>query len=359
MATLPWSFTYSTPSGGSPTTLQNCTSFNFNDGRAGLQEPFKSSTGSITGRVPSSLPTIQVNGIIDIRFSPGGTFFKSVVVADFVINYGTIPAEDTWTIFLEDALAQAGRVTTTASWAAGTDTRNAADAACAGTPVSIDFVIGDVPRSRCSAQSFTNESLLTILQNLVNTEQGEITGNSYGSIFWSSRPTKNAVPIGVFTDGTLGSPTSSDIKYDSLQFAGIATNYFTKATVEAAGVGTQSAGTSGRTVTINTYNETTTEALYAAQYALAEVNVATGLPFEVSCFYEAQTNDTILTRGPTSTATVVFRGASYLVYILERRITSVPGSTRFTYSLTSGQQVGFFTLDSAQYGVLNQNKLGW
>jgi hypothetical protein len=201
--------------------------------------------------------------------------------------------------------------------------------------------------------------LLTILQNLVNTEQGYIIGSSYGFIQWFSRPKANAVPIGVFTDGTLGVPTSADIKYDSLQFAGITTNFFTKAIVEAAGVGTQSAGTNGRTVSIPTYNETTTEALSAAEYALAEVNIATQLPFEVSCLYEAQTNNTILTRGPRSTATVVFRGVSYLVYILERRVTSVPGSTRFTYTLTSGQQVGFFTLDSAEYGVLNQNKLGW
>lgn len=357
MTILDWDFYYYPPTGGSPVLLQNVQGFSCEQGREGIQEPFRSSTGSVSGRVPSALPTIEVNGVIQ-AFTVTNGFFASFSITNFVINYGIVQSEDSWTITLEDALAQAGRATTTVSWAAGTTTRNAADLACLAAGLSLDFTLTDVPKQTVSAQSIVNESLLTVLQQLVSTEQAQITGAGFGQIFWTSQGWPDT-PIGVFTDGSVGSPTSSDIKYDEVQFAGIADNYFTKVIVTPEGGAAQSAGSTGRTLDVATYSQTNNDALQAANYILAQVNVDTQIPFMISALWNRQTNNMLLTRGPGSLTTVILRGTTYQVYVLSRQVSATPGQTRFSFGVTDALAIGYFILNNQYFGVLNQNKLGW
>lgn len=360
MSHLDWAFYYTPPGGGSSTLLDNVQGFSLEQGRAGIQEPFRTSSGSLTGRVPSALPTIDVNGVIEVYTSAGGTFVATLNVSDFVIDYGIVEAEDSWTITLEDALAQAGRVTTTVSWAAGTSTRNAADVACAAAGMILDTYMQDIPSETVSAQTITNESLLTVLQQLASTEQAYIYGLGFNQIHWDSQkfvyPT---APNTVFTDGTAGSPSAIDVKYDSVQFAGIADNFFTKVIVTPAGGASQEAGSTGRTLDVATYSETNADALDDANYILAQVNIDTKIPFMVSALYETQSNNAIIVPRPNSMCTVILRGTTYQVYVLSRQISAVPGQTRFTFGVTDALAIGYFRLDNSYFGVLDQNKLGW
>lgn len=359
MSHLDWAFYYTPPAGGSATLLDNVQGFSCEQGRSGIQEPFRSSTGSLTGRVPSSLPTIEVNGVIEVYTAVAGTFIATFTVNDYVIDYGIVQSEDNWTMTLEDSLAQAGRVTTTVSWTAGTTTRAAAEAACIAAGLTLDFDITDVVKETVSAQSIVNESLLTVLQQLANTEQATITGGGFGQIRWTSQGRYPTSPSGVFTDGTAGTPGATDIQYDSLQFAGIADNFFTKVVVTPSGGASQEAGSTGRTLDVSTYSQTNADALDDAGYILAQVNVDTSIPFMVSALYESQTNNTILTRGPGSLTTIILRGTTYQVYVLSRQISASPGQTRFSFGLTDSLAIGFFILNNTYFGVLDQNKLGW
>jgi hypothetical protein len=357
MTTVDFEFYYTPPAGGSSVILDNVQTFSLEQGRTGIQDPYRSATGALTGRVPSSLPNIEIGGVIEIYAVAGATYIGGFSVADYVIDYGIVSSMDMWTITLEDSLALAGRVTTTSSWTAGTSTINAGDAACVGTGVTLDFVIGDVFKETVSAQSFVNESLLNVLQYLIATEQGTMRGGPFGQIFWSSQGNWPTEPTSTFTDGTAASSSATNIKYDNLQFAGIAQNYFTQVTVTPVGGAEQNAGTAGRTLEFGTYSQTNADAADIAGYALAQVNVKTRVPYQVSCLYENQTNNTILTRNAGSLCNVILRGTTYLVYVLGRQISSTPSETRFTFQLTDGQAVGFFRLDNQYFGVLDQNKL--
>jgi hypothetical protein len=360
MSHLDWAFYYAPPGGSSTTLLDNVQSFSLEQGRSGIQEPFRSSSGTLTGRVPSALPTIDVNGIVEVYTSVGGTYVTTLNVSDFVIDYGIVASEDSWTITLEDALAQAGRVTTTVTWTAGTTTRNAADQACSAAGMILDSYMQDVPSETVSAQTITNESLLTVLQQLASTEQAYIYGLGFNQIHWDSQKySLPTAPNTVFTDGTAGTPSAIDVQFDSVQFAGIADNFFTKVIVTPSGGASQEAGSTGRTLDVATYSETNADALDDANYILAQVNIDTKIPFMISALYESQSNDAIILPRPGSMCTVILRGNTYQVYVLSRQISSVPGQTRFTYGVTDALAIGYFRLDNTYFGVLDQNKLGW
>jgi len=357
MSSIDWKFYYAPPDGISYTLLSNVQSFDFYEGRDGLQDSLRATTGSLNGTNPSALPTIEVGGII--RVNIGATQYKSFTVSDYVIDYGITSAMDMWSITFEGSLAQAGRVTTSCSWSAGTETRYAAEVAALATGVvTIDFSIGDPPPvETVSGQIIENESLLTVLQRIINTEQGRFNEGIFGQLYWFSQGTYPTAPTGLFTDGTVGSPSASDIIFSNVQFAGVAQNYFTEVVVSPVGDVEQTVGTAGRTLNLETYSNTSQDALDIAGYALATVNSSAKVPYQISCLYERQTNNTITSMYLDTLTQIILRGTTYLVLIVGRRITATPTETRFTFDLVDGQSVGFFRLDNTYFGILDQNKL--
>ena len=356
MTTAVWEFSH-TSSSSVYTVLQNVQSFSFTEGKTGIQEPLKAKTGTITGFNPSALPTIEVGDAINIRLD--GTDYAFFAVADFVVDYGLLSSMDTWTITLEGAFAQAGRVTTSCTIPAGVDTYNATYYATVGTGINVDFYIGQPPAvETVSGQVIENESVLNILQRIINTEQGGLSeGGAYGLMGWISQTQKPNTPQYLFTDGTVGSPLSSDIQYDNLQFAGIAQNYFTEVVVSPVGGTEQTVGTAGRTLFLETYSDTDQDALDIGGYALATVNSRARVPYQISCIYERQANNNLRYIGLNTLQRIILRGSTYLVYVTGRTVTSTPNETRFTFDLVDGQSVGFFTLDNTYFGILDQNKL--
>jgi hypothetical protein len=360
---------------GADTTIDNVQSLTVNRGRTQVQDPFKAGTATITGRVPSSLPTLKIGDDIRINCvgsapSPdtfnGGVF--SGKIADFEINYGIVAAEDTWTIYAEDTLAEAGRALTsdTYSWSAGIAPNEAAFLAAQNAGLFL-FRIGGTPpdASTVSAQTLNNANLLNLLNQLAFTAQAFLYSTAAsGALYWRDRATFNAIDYGAFTDGTLSIGLSFPILYDNLKFFSQADSFFTQVVVTADGLAPQvSSGSNDRSVNYQSYNETTTQAQNLADYVLATLQVQDAVPESISCISETQTNDTMMRTftlaGTGERAEIVLRGERYYVYLNGATLSASPEQTRITYNLVSSDALSFFILDDAFSGVLDQNKLGF
>jgi hypothetical protein len=61
---------------------------------------------------------------------------------------------------------------------------------------------------------------------------------------------------------------------------------------------------------------------------------------------------------PAAKTRISFRGTTYSAQIEGATLTANPEQTRITYYLSSADSNPFFILDNADFGVLDQNKLG-
>ena len=358
---------------GANTTIDNVQTLTVNRGRTQVQDPFKAGTATITGRVPSLLPTLQIGD--DIRINcvgsdaipfNGGVF--SGKIADFEINYGIVASEDTWTIYAEDTIAEAGRALTTDtySWVAGIAPNEAAFLASANAGISLSRLSGTPPDANTvSAQTLNNSNLLNILNELAFTSQAFLYSTAAsGVLTWRDRATYSAIDYGAFTDGTLSISISLPIFYDNLKFFSQADSYVTQVVVNADGLAPQvSSGSNDRSVSYSSYSETTTQAKNLADYVLATLQVQDAVPEMISCSSETQTNDTMMRSftlaGTGERAEIVLRGSRYYVYLNGATLSATPDVSRVSWRLVSSDALNFFILDDAFSGVLDQNKLGF
>jgi hypothetical protein len=357
-----------THTSASATVLTNVQNLTITRGRVQVQDPFKAGTTTITGRVPSGLPTINIGDQIQIEaLNPVGTVIGSMfigLVADFRVSYGEIASMDTWTIYAEDALAQAGRSLTTGAgaFAAGDTTAVAAGKIATDAGIPLVFQAFSTSGSTVSAQSLPNTNALSIIQQLIFTEQGRLYVNpTLNEIVWVNRDRVTFYDI-VFTDGTLASGPSP-VKYDQLQFYSQADSFFERVTITPEGLAAQTSGAGDRVFSGSSYDQSTSQAFSLAEYVKATLSVQNAKPQTISVNSEAQSNDECLrlffASGSNSTVRVVLRGVSYEVFLEGATLSASPDQTRITYSLVSADALNFFILDSAVLGVLNTNKLGF
>lgn len=71
MADYVWSVFKESADGLTLTQLDNVQNLSFILGRVEIQDPFKAGTATITGRVPSSLPSLEVDDKVHIRVTDG------------------------------------------------------------------------------------------------------------------------------------------------------------------------------------------------------------------------------------------------------------------------------------------------
>jgi hypothetical protein len=110
---------------------------------------------------------------------------------------------------------------------------------------------------------------------------------------------------------------------------------------------------------------TTAQSLDLANYFLAAVDDQAVAPNVVSVVSSAQVSATIDTMGstpfcflPAFKTKITFRGTDFVCQIEGVTLTANPDQTRITYYLSSAEANPYFILDSATFGVLDQNKLG-
>lgn len=362
---------------GTTTVIQNVQTLTVTNGRVQVQDPFRAGTATITGRVPSSLPTIEIGDTIEIFCvdpSPDVRVFSGTV-ADLRINYGIVSNMDTWTLDCEDSIAGLGRtlVDGLAHWDAGDHTYEAALAVALYSQgdVRVDNETGQPGQSLVSAQSVPFRNSLELLQQIMFTEQGRLVakpmivasgGNRYSVGFYNRDAQAALTSVGAFTDDTVATALSKAV-YDVVQFNSQADSFFDQVLVAPEGLAEQRVGTGNRVFTGSSYNLTTSQAADLAGYVLATLQVNQAVAQVISCNSERQTNDVALNAfvaAPIGNpATLILRGSTYNVFLNGATLTADPDQTRFTFNVISSLAQNFFVLDSASFGVLDTNRLGF
>lgn len=349
------------------TELSSVQEISIQKGRTKIQDPFKSSTAVIRGRNFAGLPNIELNTAIYIYAKRGNNTWQifSGKVADFKKIYGQVAEMDTWEIYCEDILATLGRafIKSGTTWAAGTTTMNAAlgVATAIGT---ISFLQQGTSTSLVSAQDVSNLNGFTVVNQLAATEQGYIYPYAHDGYEFASRNYySNLSYLGDFTDGTL-TATYSTAKFTDVQFGSFADSYFTSVVVEPNGLAAQTSGVAGeRVYTMNSYDQTTAQAQNLADYVLATLNVQQAQPSVISAISEIQTNDVAMIcaelAGQGRRIGIILRSQRYEVFVEGATITATPEQSRFSFNVVSSKALNFFILDSHNFGVLNQNRLGF
>jgi hypothetical protein len=357
--------------------LSDLQTVNITRGRVGVQDPYKASTASLGGRNPSDLPAIQVGDFLWVEAYPPDESVQFYMllgrIADVQIEYGFVENMDSYTILVEDALANAGRLNASGSWAAGITTAEAADDFLAGTGVAINFIdLALAGASKVSAQTLTNANLLNVLNQLMATEQGNLVGVSNDEIQWQGRREFNIQnPLAKFTDDPAEISVISQCKYDTLNFASLADNVANKVTVTPEGLAPQSFGTGLKSFEMNSYDQTTSQAGDLAAYVQSTLTQATDVPFSISARTSQQDNLSLLAMASTgvierSFVQIELRGNVYNCIINGSTVTATPSDTRVTLNLFAADLSAFFVLDDEYYGRLQDdgppafnNKLGF
>jgi hypothetical protein len=357
--------------------LSDLQTVNVTRGRVGVQDPYKAATASIGGLNPSDLPAIQVGDFLWVEAYPPDESVQFYMllgrIADVQIEYGFVENMDSYTILVEDALANAGRLNASGSWAAGITTAEAADDFLAGTGVAINFIDPALAgASKVSAQTLTNANLLNVLNQLMATEQGNLVGVSNDEIQWQGRREFNIQnPLAKFTDDPAEISVTPQCKYDTLNFASLADNVANKVIVTPEGLAPQTFGTGIKSFEMNSYDQTTSQAGDLAAYVQSTLTQATDVPFKISARISQQDNLSLLAMASTgvierSFVQIELRGNTYDCIINGSTVTATPSDTRVSLNLFAADLSAFFVLDDDFYGVLQtdgppafNNKLGF
>jgi hypothetical protein len=346
--------------------LSDLQTVNVTRGRVGVQDPYKAGTASIGGRNPSDLPAIEVGDFLWVEAYPPDESVQFYMllgrIADVQIEYGFVENMDSYTILVEDALANAGRLNASGSWAAGITTAEAADDFLAGTGVTINFIDPALAgASKVSAQTLTNANLLNVLNQLMATEQGNLTGVANDEIQWQGRREFNIQnPLAKFTDDPVEISVTPQCKYDTLNFASLADNVANKVIVTPEGLAPQSFGTGIKSFEMNSYDQTTSQAGDLAAYVQSTLTQATDVPFKISARISQQDNLSLLAMASTgvierSFVQIELRGNVYNCIINGSTVTATPSDTRVSLNLFAADLSAFFVLDDSFYGRLQDN----
>jgi hypothetical protein len=226
--------------------------------------------------------------------------------------------------------------------------------------------------SKVSAQSLTNANVLTVLNELIATEQGNLTGGAADSIIWQGRNEFTVSnPSALFTDDPQEISVVTQLKYDTLNFASLADNVANKVIVSPEGLAPQTFGTGTKSFEMNSYDQTTSQAGDLAAYVQSTLTQATDVPFLVSARTSMQTDLFLLGLAATGAQERLFvqvelRGTVYNCIINGATVSSDPSDTRVTLNLFAADLSAFFVLDDDFYGRLQDdgppafnNKLGF
>lgn len=166
-----------------------------------------------------------------------------------------------------------------------------------------------------------------------------------------------------FSDSATG---GTNRKYDVLNFDSIADNYYTEVIVTAPGLANQNETVGSapyRTLTVDTYANTTELMDDLARLYLAQFDEAVTAVTELSASSEAQTatTDVLWTESfyflPAYKTTIQFRGTTFYAQIEGASLTATPSGARITYYLSPEELYSWLVLDNSRYGKLDFNKL--
>ena len=152
--------------------------------------------------------------------------------------------------------------------------------------------------------------------------------------------------------------------YEQIQFASYADNYYTQVTVEPESYAKQTVQQGSapyRTYSVNTLNNSASQALDYANYLLSTYGTRAVRIESLTCNLNAQKGDLPkYGAGSVGTAvTVSFRGSTFNCIIEGSTWSGTPDSASATFYFSSQDLNNYLILDNAVYGKLDSNKLGY
>lgn len=353
-------------------SLANVTSVSWSGGRQNITDQWAGTTCLITGFKPSDIalhPQVGKRARVYVYNGGAGTPAKFYgFVSDWRVIYGITAAYDTYELIIESGYARAGRTAGTVATTAGNST-----SAMASSLVSLmgsDYVEQfDGWASTTSAQTIVGQYSNAVDQLMV-TEQGTVvdTGLTFGGYpqsFYSKLGlygrNSTALYQNKWTFSDAG--TAGTIKYNEVEFLSSAQNYGQVVTVQASGFADQSSGTGDYVQTFSTINGSASEAANLAGYIKAQLNLLTAVPYSITTTGAVSTLSTAIEMADPAyihqAATIVFRGNTYNCVVEGLSFTANQQDWRVQLFLSSSLQNAFLRLDSAAFGTLDNNRLGF
>lgn len=249
-----------------------------------------------------------------------------------------------------------------------------------GGPIYEDHVAGawsytNVPNVdgsliRITAQEY---NFATALQRLADTVQGRLCdgvrdagGSDAPNVFLSASTDTPQLTL-KFSDTTND---STNREYFEIDFDGAADDFFTDITVspELADPQEVTSGADLRALDVLTWHKFNGSALDLANYLAVKFSTSTPTVSRVACRTPGQQTQNLDTLGVTDLefgylikyrVQVVFRGVTYWAQIEGVNLVADLDQSTFTYYLSPADAGYWFTLDSADYGRLNEDRLGF
>jgi len=352
------------PGGASHDITSTVQEFGITRGVQMFSDSLRAGTGYVRGRRPDLLPTIEVGMGVTILEADSNVTLALYRIADFRTYFGTIASLDEYEIVLEDPLAAMGRLNGSFVWSSGVSTADAMEVVVEAS--GLTFTPAATFTSTCSPQVITNENALEVFGRLLTQEQGLVTnGVDYESVtVYGGNYAGGVFTVDCSDDGTGTDP----IKYDGFELAGVADNFANFIVVEPAGLSQSTAGTGTFSTIVQTYNKTQTDASNLANFLLGAYNQQDQGPQMLSARYSANTPAARLnmanavgnngTQGRNQLR-IKHRGTTYDGFIIGATVTGLLDDIIYTYYLATPTYFSQFILNSATYGVLDQNLLGY
>lgn len=325
-------------------------------GQANISDQSRSGSLTMSGREPENLPAIAIEDTISVTLTFGAnTRTFSFRVADLAVEYGISQKYDSWTITGEDAFAVLGRAAVDISWSSGKGASAAASDLCALVGVTFGEALGMISTATCNAQTISDGNALDILNTLLNTEQGRATADAT-NLRWQARNWNSLSGVVYASDDGTG---TQPVKYDSLAFTSLADNLADFAVVSVRNGNTVTTGSGVYSIGFDTYSVNDTDATYAGQFKLAQLDVDTPVPTRISYKIAPQTTTGWSSWDLYKKAVIKFRSTTYEAFVIGVNYTGTVDETRVTWDLAASSYYEFLILNDAFFGTLNNNRLGW
>ena len=356
--------------------LSNVQQINVRVGRASQLDAYGASSATIIARYPSGYAspiTALVPGTAIMITSPNLTTYpyalylgriQNVTVQYGIPYVGSVGNADYVEISVEGGFAQIARMSGQGySMAAGTldaqvTTMNLQTGSTAGT-------WGAGPQMAATTISGTWGDWLNSALISINGRMADFTG--IGGI--SVRPYYSLGTCTVNFSDTANNATNQ--VYDNVRFDALADNYYTQVTVDPESYSAQTVTKAGatapyRTLTMNTLNASTSQALDYANFLLSQYQTQEFAISQVSCSAEGQNSFQLDKLGLSgmqecigAKVNVAFRGTTYTCLIEGVSVNATPEGARYTFDLSGADLNNYLVLDDAVFGKLNNNKLGY
>lgn len=362
---------------GSFTTLTNVQEITFRGGRANQLDAYNASGGTIIARYPTGFAspiTALVPGTAIQILSPniaaypygiGGEISNVNVL--YGIPYGSgIGPVDYIQIQFEGSFAKAARMNG-AGYSMAANTLGAQIITMntqTGLTASSSFAGSDPQMAATTINGTWGDWLNSSLVS-VNGRMADFGG--IGNIVVRD-PYLGAVCTVNFSDTTNN---ATNQVYDTLRFDALADNYYTQVQVKPESYAVQTvlkagATTPYRTLTVNTFNSSTSQATDLANFLLSQYQTQKFAISQISCSAETQNSFQLDKLGLSglqemigARVNVTFRGTTYTCLIEGVSLTATPEGARYTYDVSGADLNNYLILDDAVFGTLDNNRLGY